>query len=193
MTLKAQAHRRSGKLGCDFTHSICFCHSAKRNAVGRTTAMRRPQRGIGSAFERPFWTGPYWARSSMPTTSASAKARRVATEPCFRPVSISATVTRLTPVFFSQCGLDQAAQIAVDAQRSFAAQQPVRIIRAYCRVDGRGRAWTRLGQIYSQPIISGSLIQRSNDRPVVSVISKRTGLRVLLCVTESRSLTQPAA
>jgi glycerophosphoryl diester phosphodiesterase len=39
----------------------------------------------------------YSIRSSSVTSSAPARARRLATEPCLRPVSISATVTRLTP------------------------------------------------------------------------------------------------
>lgn len=41
----------------------------------------------------------------------------------------------------------------------------------------------------NSPIVC--LIQRSTDSRVVSAISKRTGLRVLLCVAEALSLTQP--
>lgn len=52
-----------------------------------------------SAHERLQWAGPYSARSSKLTPSAFAKARRVVTEPCLRPVSISATVTRFTLAF----------------------------------------------------------------------------------------------
>jgi hypothetical protein len=51
----------------------------------------------------------------------------------------------------------------------------------------------RLGHRNSRPIISGSLIQRSSESQVVSVISKRTGLPVFLWIIEVRSLTHPAA
>lgn len=46
---------------------------------------------------KPALGRDYSIRSSSVTSRASASARKLATEPCFRPVSISATVTRLTP------------------------------------------------------------------------------------------------
>lgn len=52
-------------------------------------------------FSKTSWPLPLnrrqTARSSTVTSSAAASRRKVATEPVFRPVSISATVTRPTP------------------------------------------------------------------------------------------------
>jgi len=65
-------------------------------------------------------------------------------------------------------------------------------IRAYCLVERCGLPWIRLGHRNSRPIISGSRIHRSRDKRVVSAISKRTGMPVLLWIIEVRSFTRPA-
>lgn len=73
-------------------------YQATRSAIAATGASVRS--GNAPGFARRSAQGRrYSVRSSRLTESAPAKARRVATEPRFRPVSISATITRLTPAF----------------------------------------------------------------------------------------------
>ena len=82
---------------------------------------------------------------------------------------------------------------AVGARLKADPRHPPRRMRAYCRVDRCGLSRSRLGQRNSTPPISGSAIQRSKDWRVDSVISKRTGLPVLLWIIAASSFTCPAA
>lgn len=78
--------------------------SSKVWQTGRSKTMQHSSRLARNKHllhrARPAGMGRlYSARSPKVTPSASDNARRVAIEPCLRPVSISATVTRFTPAF----------------------------------------------------------------------------------------------